>query len=95
MSNGVQRTLLEESTVGKNKIIRKEQIDDKEYWVIKPYDFNFGGAYSGDFVDGIPTTWYQAAVDNNFIKAAPSLTQNQLKLKLLKVLQLMIHHAFY
>ncbi|QED25238.1 ABC transporter permease [Spiroplasma citri] len=84
LSNGVQRTLLEESTVGKNKIIRKEQIDDKEYWVIKPYDFNFGGAYSGDFVDGIPTTWYQAAVDNNFIKAAPSLTQKPVKVKIAK-----------
>ncbi|RUO86692.1 ABC transporter permease [Spiroplasma endosymbiont of Megaselia nigra] len=84
LSNGLQRILLKELTVDGNKIIRKERVDNKEYWVIKPYNFSFGGTYSGDFIDGIPTTWYQAAVDNNFIKAAPSLTQKPVKVKIVK-----------
>ncbi|WHQ37443.1 FtsX-like permease family protein [Spiroplasma sp. SV19] len=83
LSNGQQRKLLEVSP-GANKIVRKETVNNQEYWVIRPYDFNFDGSYNGDFVNGIPTTWYQAAVDNNFIKVAPSLTVTPVKVKIVK-----------
>ncbi|UNF61714.1 ABC transporter permease [Spiroplasma poulsonii] len=83
LNNGQQRKLLEVSS-GSNKIVRKETVNSQEYWVIKPYDFNFDGSYSGDFVNGIPTTWYQAAIDNNFIKVVPSLTVMPVKVKIVK-----------
>ncbi len=56
LNNGQQRKLLEVST-GTNKIVRKETVNSQEYWVTKPYDFNFDSSYSGDFVNGIPTPW--------------------------------------